>query len=322
MRITEWSLALIRETDINVCWADKACYTFLIFTTPMKKLSILLLALFLLSGCSVFRGADVSSPEYGYDTTTGSSGYYEEEYYAMDSDSVKMVDDSGYVEGVEQKVIKTGTLALHMESVQEGVELIKTKVTEWGGDVTNSNVTRYDNSYYGSMTVRVPSEQFDAAMSGLKELAVYVDSEYTNADNITEAYMDLEARLSNLKEEEQQYLAILDKAVTVEEILQVTDYLSTVRYEIESAEGQLKYYDTNVDYSTITLTLTEDESVAAVQETWRPLSTFRDAMSEWVVFLQGVVDSAIYLAIFGWPVLVLLLVVLIWRRRHHAKRRK
>lgn len=290
----------------------------------MKKITLLLLALFLLSGCSSFiSSSEVSSPEYGYDTSTGSSGYYEgEEYYMMDSESTKMVDDSGYVAGVEQKIIKTGTLALHMESVQEGVELIKTKVTEWGGDVTNSNITRYDNSYYGSMTVRVPSEQFDAAMAGLKELAVYVDSEYTNADNITEAYMDLEARLNNLKEEEQQYLAILDKAVTVEEILQVTDYLSTVRYEIESAEGQLKYYDTNVDYSTITLTLTEDESVAAVQETWRPLSTFRDAMSEWVVFLQDVVDSAIYLAIFGWPVLVLLLVVLIWRRRHHAKRRK
>lgn len=288
----------------------------------MKKITLLLLALFLLSGCSTFRGADVSSPEYAYDTTSGSAGYYEEEYYAMDGHSVKRVDDSGYVAGVEQKIIKTGTLSLHMEGVQEGVELIKTKVTEWGGDVTNSNITRYDNSYYGNMTVRVPSEQFDAAMSGLKELAVYVDSEYTNADNITEAYMDLEARLNNLREEEAQYLAILDKAVTVEEILQVTDYLSTVRYEIESAEGQLKYYDTNVDYSTITLTLTEDESVAAVQETWRPLSTFRNAMSEWVVFLQGVVDSAIYLAIFGWPVLVLLLVVLIWRRRHHSKRRK
>lgn len=287
----------------------------------MKKISILLLALFLLSGCSAFRSAEVSAPEYGYDTTTGSSGYYEEEYYAMDSDSITKTDDSGYVEGVEQKVIKTGTLALHMESVQDGVDLIKNKVTELGGDVTNSNITRYDNSYYGSMTVRVPSDQFDAAMAALKELAVYVDSEYTNADNITEAYMDLEARLNNLKEEEAQYLAILDKAVTVEEILQVTDYLSEVRYEIESAEGQLKYYDTNVDYSTITLTLTEDESVAAVKETWRPLSTFREALSEWVIFLQSLADSGIYLAIFGWPVLVLLLVVLIWRRRHGKKRK-
>lgn len=287
----------------------------------MKKLIPFLLALFLLNGCASFRGADVSAPEYGYDTTTGSSGYYEEEYYAMDSDSITKSDDSGYVEGVEQKVIKTGTLALHMESVQDGVELIKAKVTEWGGDVTNSNVTRYDNSYYASMTVRVPSEQFDAAMSGLKELAIYVDSEYTNADNITEAYMDLEARLNNLKEEEAQYLAILDKAVTVEEILQVTDYLSSVRYEIESAEGQLKYYDTNVDYSTISLTLTEDESVAAVQVTWRPLSTFREALSEWVIFLQELADSAIYLAIFGWPILLLLLIVSVWRRRHGKKRK-
>jgi hypothetical protein len=106
--------------------------------------------------------------------------------------------------------------------------------------------------------------------------------------------MDLEARLNNLKEEEAQYLAILDKAVTVDEILQVTDYLSTVRYEIESAEGQMKYYDTNVDYSTITLTLTEDESVEATQEAWRPEGTFHEAVSDWMLFLQKIADSAIW----------------------------
>ncbi|MFA4814666.1 MAG: DUF4349 domain-containing protein [Candidatus Gracilibacteria bacterium] len=292
----------------------------------MKKIAILLLALFLLAGCSSFQSSQsgefsssgVPAPEYDMMTENSVTA----DRSMMESESIVAQDESGYVEGVEQKVIKTGTLALHMESVQEGVELIKTKVAEWGGDTINSNVTRYDNSYYADMTVRVPSEQFDSAMSGLKELALYVSSEYTNADNITEAYMDLEARLNNLKEEEQQYLAILDKAVTVEEILQVTDYLSTVRYEIESAEGQLKYYDSNVDYSTISLALTEDESVAAAQEAWLPLSTFREALSEWVVFLQGLTDSVIYLAIFGWPVLVLILIVSVWRRRHHAKRHK
>ena len=284
----------------------------------MKKLAPFLLALLLLSGCSNFVvREEVSMP--GYDVVD----YDMEESAPMDRSmgSTVMMDESGYVAGVEQKVIKTGTLSLHMEGVREGVDSIKAKVTEWGGDVTNSNITRYDNSYYGSITVRVPFDKFDAAMSGLKELAIYTESEYTNAENITEAYMDLEARLTNLREEEAQYLAILDKAVTVEGILQVTDYLSTVRYEIESAEGQLKYYDTNVDYSTITLTLTEDESVEAAQETWKPKSTFNEAISDWVGFLQEITDTVIYLAIFGWPLLLLGGVFYIWRRSHRKKRK-
>lgn len=222
----------------------------------------------------------------------------------------------------EEKVIKTGTLSLHMEDVRSSVEEIKTTVTSWGGETLNSNVSLYGNSYYGTMTVRVPSDQFDAAFSALKEMALYVESEYTNADNVTEQYMDLEARLNNLNEEEAQYLAILDKATTVEEILQVTDYLSQVRYEIESAETQLKYYDTNVDYSTITLTLTEDEDLAIVNETWEPKSTFNEALSDWYRFLQEAVDFGIYAVIFAWPLLLLAVLAWLWKRRRSQKKHK
>lgn len=282
----------------------------------MKKLAPFLLMLLLLSGCSLFGNKEMS-----YESAPGYYDYDMEDSVKGDTRTMMPSDESGYVADAEQKVIRTGTLSLHMEDVRESVEAIRENVTLWGGEVTNSNVTRYENSYYASMTVRVPADQFDTALAGLKEMAVYVESEYTNADNVTEMYMDLEARLNNLKAEEEQYLAILDKAVTVEEILQVTDYLSNVRYEIETIENQLKYYDTNVDYSTITLTLTEDESVEAVQETWRPLSTFRNALSDWMVFLQDLADGAIYLAIFGWPLILILLGLWIWRRRGKKSRK-
>ena len=283
----------------------------------MKKFAPFLIALLLLSGCGRFVvSEDISAPEYEYEMMGEAMPEVD-----RSMDSKMIMDQSGYAAGVEQKVIKTGTLSLHMESVRDSVEVIKANVSLWGGDVTNSSVTRSGNSYYATLTVRVPSDQFETAMAGLKAMSLYTESEYTNAENITEVYMDLEARLNNLKAEEEQYLAILEKAVTVEETLQVTDYLSTVRYEIESAEGQLKYYDTNVDYSSISLTLTEDESAEAAQETWRPESTFNDAVSDWVIFLQELADSAIYLVIFGWPLILLGAAFLIWRRSHSKKRK-
>lgn len=289
----------------------------------MKKILSLFLALFVLSGCASMGSKDVSAPNGEYEMMSEESAVYEPMMMdSMDESSRLMIaDPEVYGEDAEQKIIKTGSLSLHMESVRDGAEAIQLSVEEIGGQVTNSNITRYSNSYYATLTVQVPSEQFDAAMELLKGMALYVSSEYTNADNVTEAYMDLEARLSNLQEEEAQYLAILDKAVTVEEILQVTDYLSNVRYEIESIEGQLKYYDSNVDYSTISLTLTEDESVEAVQESWRPGSTFNEAVSDWMIFLQDFVDFGIYLVIFGWPVLLIALAVFIWKRRNGKKRK-
>ncbi len=281
----------------------------------------------LLSGCS-FLGTRSSEEGY-YPVTTGSAGYAQDsmmvsdysEYEESSYKSSSIVDNGGFVEGVDQKIIKTGNLSLHVEDVRETADAVKATVLEWGGDVDSSSVTRYDNYYVGYLTIRVPSDQFDAAMTSLKEMAVYVDSEDTNAQNVTEAYMDLEARLTNFKAEEQQYLDILDRAVTVDETLQVTSALSNVRYQIESLEGQIKYYDSNVSYSTINLTLSEDASVSSTTETWKPLSTVREATSDWIVFLQGLVDRVIYLAIFTWPLLLIGFSYWMWRRSHGTRRK-
>ena len=283
-----------------------------------------LFAVFLfVSGCGFFRSSDES---YSYDqgSVTGSSYEYdmmavESESAYMDRSLVSPIDDGGFVEGVEQKIIRTGDLSLHVDDVRESVDIVKVKAEELGGSVDDSEVTRYDTSYNGYLTVRVPSEQFETAMAALKELAIYVNSETTNADNITATYVDMQARLATMKAEEQQYLEILDQAVTVEEILQVTDYLNAVRQEIESTTGQLQYYDSQVDYSTITVTLTEDESIAVAKESWRPIGTIKDALSDWVVFLQGALDLGIYLVIFGWPVILVLWGVWVWVRKSGKK---
>lgn len=225
-----------------------------------------------------------------------------------------IVDEGGFVEGVEQKIIRTGELSLHVSNVRESVEVIRNKAAEWQGDLSNSEVYRAENSYYAYLTLRVPSESFNQAMGGLKELAIYVESESSNAENVTSAYMDLEARLKNLKAEEAQYLNILNQATTVEEILNVTDYLNTVRYEIESTEGRVKYYDSQIDQSTIHVALTEDESLSIVKETWNPSGTVQQALSDWVAFLQDLVDRLIYLLIFVWPIVLIGLGIWLWRR--------
>lgn len=262
---------------------------------------------------------------------SGSYGYADE-YAMMDSEeyvadsmmsSRTVLSESSYSpEQEDRKMIYTANLTLHVEDVRDSGAEIKTFVEGLGGNVTDSSITRGDNSYTGWFTVRVPVDQFDTAISGLKEMAIYVESEYSNAQDVTEYYTDLESRLSNKQAEEAQYLEILERAETVEDILAVTQYLSSVRYEIESLQGQLKYYDSQIDYSTITVYLNEDESVSAVTETWKPVSTLRSAFSDWVVFLQGAVDGVIYLVIFAWPLLILAWGVRKWLRRDKKTSKK
>jgi hypothetical protein len=263
--------------------------------------------------------ADGKGGGYGYDYDYGGAELaYVEESMSM-SVARDWDDGSAYVdyadESVEQKIIKTGSLDLHMEDVQESVDAVTEYVEDFGGAVTYSSVNRGDSSYYGYMTLKVPAEDFDEAMEGLRAMAEYVDYEYTNSEDVTETYMDYETRLANYEAEEAQYLEIMEMAENVEEVLSVTNALSGVRYEIEWIESQLSYYDTRVSYSTIDLTLTEDDSASAVAEKWRPLGTVRDAFSDFVAFLQSGVDTVIYAGIFLWPIALVGLVVWLVRRR-------
>jgi hypothetical protein len=214
----------------------------------------------------------------------------------------------------DQKIIKTGSLSLHVDDVRDAVEDASAAVVEAGGSVLSSNVNQGTSSYSAYMSLRVPSENFETAMVSLKDMALSVESESVNADDVTEAYADLEARLTNYQAEEAQYLTILNQAGSMTEILEVTRALSDVRYQIERIQGQINYYDNRVDYSTISLSLSEDERVGSVAGKWRPSGTVQNAFSDWVAFLQEGADKLIYLAIYGWPV-VLIYLAYRWTRR-------
>lgn len=221
----------------------------------------------------------------------------------------------------DRKLIKTGDLSLHVKSVNTAVTDITNVVTQEAGMVISSNVIRGETSYSGYMNVRVPANKFEETMTGLKALAVYVESEDSNSSDVTEYYTDLETRLTNKQAEEQQYLAILKQADNVTDTLAVTQALNDVQYEIESLQAQIKSYDTQIDYSNIYINLSEDESVTTTSETWSPSSTLHGAQSDFVGFMQSVVDALIYAVIFGWPVLVILVIVKIVRRRSKKARK-
>ncbi len=294
----------------------------------MKRIlfSFLILSTVLLSACSPFRSVMQTTSSSSYEEPSFGGYGYESE---ATMDGTKMMDGSydlvasptsATVE--DRKIIKTGSLSLHVTSVQETIPVFTTMVEGMGGNVDSSNITRGSNSYNGDMTVRVPSDKFDESMTAFKDAAVYVDSEYTNASDVTEYYTDLSTRLTNKQAEEAQYLEILKQATTVTDILSVTQYLSNVRYEIESLQGQIKSYDSQIDKSTISIYLTEDESISAVSATWKPVSTLRTALSDWVVFLQGGVDSLIYLVIFGWPLLIVAWGVRVWMKKSKKTSKK
>ena len=107
-------------------------------------------------------------------------------------------------------------------------------------------------------TLRVPSKQLDAALSELKNLG-RVEKESQSGEEVTEQYVDLQARLANSKHTEERLTEILrDRTGKLSDVLAVEMQISRVRGEIEEMEAQRKTMKNQVDFATLNLTLTEE----------------------------------------------------------------
>lgn len=284
------------------------------FESHRKLIGILLLAL--IAGLWLYKSNDERM--MGVTTESSGDGYYQESMMAtksMDLSVAPMADDSFNGSQYGQQVIKTASLSLHVDDVRKQSDAIKTMIQGLAGYVDDSNINRYDGNYSANMTLRVPSDKFDSTVAALKALAVYVNNEYSNSEDVTQYYNDLDAKIKNREALEQQYLEVLKKASDVDAIVSITKALADVRSEIESLQIEKKGYDNRIQYSTISINLEEDASVSDTASTWSVVTTVKQAFSDWVVFLQTIADKGVYVLVYGWPLVLLYLGWRVFRRR-------
>ncbi|NQT31870.1 MAG: DUF4349 domain-containing protein [Deltaproteobacteria bacterium] len=218
----------------------------------------------------------------------------------------------------ERMIVRNGDMSLVVEDVTEAMEAIGQLAGGFGGYVVSSSVNGEEEDMRGWISIRVPDESFEQALSGIRELAVRVEEENTNSQDVTEEYIDLEARLSNAEATEQQYLALLDKAEDVDDILRIYDYLSRVRQEIEQIKGRMQYLERTSSMSLISVYLRPEFSAqSTVPAGWNVLQIFKSAARGLVITGQVLGTIAIWLLIFI-PIWGTVLGIILWRR--HKRR--
>lgn len=223
---------------------------------------------------------------------------------------------------VDAKIIKTGSLELVVDEVDATSDEVARIAEEHDGYVENVRVyERGDGSREGVITIRVPIEQFETVMEGVMGYANVVEQEHISADDITEDYVDILARLNNAIAQEERYLAILQRADSVEDILSVERELNTIRETIERYQGQINYYDSQTSLSTITVTLSEEPTIEIAGKEFRPGTTVKLAAQALVAFGQWLINATIWLVIFGGGVLIPL-GLLIWLIQKAIRTRK
>ena len=116
-------------------------------------------------------------------------------------------------------------------------------------------ISENEDMMQGSVTVRIP-ESLAAFTQKVGEVGKVLSSNMSSED-VSAQYVDLESRLTNAEAQERQLLEIMKQAVKIEDILYVRSELNAVQEEIELIQGQLRYLDNLVGYSTVTITVTQ-----------------------------------------------------------------
>jgi hypothetical protein len=154
----------------------------------------------------------------------------------------------------QRQVISTASISLEVQAVDTAISQIQGIAESLGGFLEQMSSSGGEDAEQATVTIRVPQAQFFTAVDKLQALGK-VQSQNVGTQDVTEQYIDLNARLKSAQEEEQSLLSLLDKTQTLSDIITLDQELTQVRSNIESIQGQLNYIERRVDLATIDVSL-------------------------------------------------------------------
>ncbi|MGI8688082.1 MAG: DUF4349 domain-containing protein [Thermomicrobiales bacterium] len=224
---------------------------------------------------------------------------------------------------IDQRIIRDGSLTITAKDVAGTQDAIWNLAGEFGGVVITSNTSGTNESIRADISFRVPSERFREAMDRVRQYAVKVEKEQSTAQDVTEEYVDLQARQRTLEATTLQLQSLLGKATTVDDTLKVQAQLNTVQSDLERIKGKVNYYDTRTAFSTVSVSILpvppppKPESATPVAK-WNVGHSVQEAWNHSVNGLQHVTDALITIIIGGWWIeipLIIAIVILVRRER-------
>ncbi len=221
-------------------------------------------------------------------------------------------------------VVRNANIALDVKNVSDAIAAVRGLTEGVGGFVAGTSSRYEEDEEYASLTLRVPSSAYNQVMDGLRQMAVKVTSENGTARDVTEEYTDLDAQLRNLQATEAQYLALMKRANTIDEILKVQNHLTNARSQIERIKGRINLLERTSDMATIVVNLAPATAgrTRPPNGGWDPIATIQDAWEESLVVVQLVLDGALRLVVFFWwlipPALIVWAVVALRRAQRKA----
>lgn len=295
-----------------------------------KMLSMLLmlaLALGVLAGCGA-QTNDAAGRDNGvfYDTPNEKVEIAAEGLYS----TVESTPATGKTALVtEQKLIKTASIDAQTEDMDALLAELNTQIDALGGYVENREVynggaySGRHTSRHASMTIRVPVENLNALVQQVQGIA-NVTRHNENVDDVTLRYVDTASHKAALETEYDRLMALLEKAETMSDLLEIEARLTDVRYELENITSQLRVYDNKITYATVNLSIEEVQKLTPTEAPTFGQRISRGFMDSLESVGEGLTDFLVFLLtnspqLLLWAAVITGVVFLI---RHIRRKRK
>ncbi|QHW30388.1 DUF4349 domain-containing protein [Paenibacillus rhizovicinus] len=218
-------------------------------------------------------------------------------------------------QGFDRKIVYRGNVTMEVKAYDEAQTALRDLIHLSGGYLLNFADQKTAAERGGTYTIKIPASGFDGFLNGLEKIDHVSYQSSAKGTDVTEEYVDLQARLKARQVVETRLLDFMAKATKTADLLQISSQLGDVQTEIEQIKGRIRYLDNNVAFSTIdlrvyeTLKAVEPASVAK-QDLGHRISDAASSSTEvmyaflkgLIVVIAGALPVLAVLAVIGIPV--------------------
>lgn len=314
----------------------------------IKTLAITILAAISLSGCGSTNSNNLVQTEYtsqsdvisGFSSSESGSGGYADRTY--NSNAVQSKD---YIENAipeesdvpkeshentseitlsQEKLIYTCNLSIETTTYDDTLQKIEELIADYDGIIQskyeNDNASNwYYDDYYKrngtlncTLMLRIPSSKYSEFTKSIGNIGGKIRSKDETVDNISQQYFDTEIKIASLEKQENKLLELMDKATTIEELIQIEARLSEIDAELMKYKTEMKYMDLDVAYSYVNIELKEVLEYTE-DNTGRKTNTFFDrllnTLEDTIKYLGQNMEGLLFTIILISPYIILIVVI-------------
>ena len=247
--------------------------------------------------------------------------YYSSDGFAQDENSFSVAESQGKNKDIstdDRKITKNAQINVDVKNLNDFITTVKNEISKNGGYVSSENKAIYDYSSSCTLVVKIPADKLDEFI-GVIDSNSTVTSQQVDSDDISASYADNEAKIKSLETEQETLLKLLEKAESLDNVIQLQDRLTEIRSQLDYLKSMKKMMDNQVEYSSVTIYANESERtiktdgsfLSQVKEKFlNSIYSIGDFFREFAINFLGAIP---YLAIIA--VVAVIVIVIIKKRK-------